>query len=366
MNPIGIFALLLGTSTADIVVENPARAPRTQVVRLQELWRIGEDEEGVVFGAIGAMLVDRDGRVYVTDMQARQISVFSPDGEFLRHLGREGEGPGEFREPRSPVLLPNGNVGIIYEQPPRIICFRASDGAFVEDLHLAENPKHPFQRLSRVACRGETLVVYASAFPESPDGVRVTARLMRFDAMGKFLGECSNLEFEFDFAKPVARERYDLMWTVGPDERVYVNPNPEYGVVVYGPDCKAEREIAREYKRLARSAAEMDSIRAFYQRVGNIGNAKLEIFEHTRDTTWLSVDDAGRLWVMSSRGVRDIPADSLGFFDVYDARGWLDRTVDLKAERGTLDWYYMHRDRLYVVHRDSMVLVAHRLPEIGP
>jgi hypothetical protein len=347
-------------------IHNPAKAPRTQVVRLEELWRIGEDDDDVIFGAIGGMVVDRDGRVYVADMQARQISVFSPDGDFLRHLGREGEGPGEYREPRSLVLMPNGNVGVIHEQPPKIVCFRASDGEFVEDFHLAEDPAHPFQRLSRVVSRGNTFVVYASDIPETPGGISVTARLMRFDATGKFMGECDTLGFEFSFAKPVTRERYDLMWAVGPDERVYVNRGLEYGITVHGRACGVERVIAREYERLRRSSAEVDSLRAFYQRVGNIGDAKLEIFDHARDIAWFSVDDAGRLWTMSSRGRIHLPADSLGFFDIYDARGRLERTVDLKGERGERDWYFMDRDRFFVVHRATMSLVAHRLPEIGP
>lgn len=358
---------MVGTSIASPPrVGNPAKSPRLQVVHLDELWRIGEDDEDLIFGSIGGMITDRDGRLYVPDLQARQISVFSPDGEFLRHLGREGEGPGEFREPRSLVLMPNGNVGVIHEQPPRIICFRPSDGTFVEDFHLTENPKYPFQRLSRVVCRGKTLVAYASDIPESSEGIRIIARLLRFDETGKFVGQCDTLGFEFNFAKPVTRERYDLKWSVGPDERVYVNPAPEYNFEVYGRDCTIEREIAREYQRLERTSAEKDSIRDYYQRVGNIGNAKLEIFDHVRDIAWFSVDDAGWLWVMSSRGRQDLPEDSLGFFDVYDARGRLDRTVELKAERGGRDWYYMDGDRFYVVHVETMAVVAYRLPEVEP
>jgi hypothetical protein len=68
--------------------------------------------------------------------------------------------------------------------------------------------------------------------------------------------------------------------------------------------------------------------------------------------------------VLSSRGRVDLPADSLGFFDVYDAQGRLDRTVDLKGERGARDWYYMERDRFYVGHRETMSVVAYRLPRL--
>ena len=344
-----------------IRVNNPAKAPRTEVVRLEELWRVGEDDE-VVFGAIGSVVLDGDGQVYVADMQAKAISVFSPDGEFLRNLGREGEGPGEFQEPRSLVLMPNGNVGVIYEQPPRVICFRPSDGEFVEDFHLTEDPDHSLQRLSRVAYRGGVLVAYGSDISEGSQGMTVVGRLMRFDATGRFLGQCDSLEAQFSFVKPVVRERVDLMWTVGPDGRVYVNRDLAYDFTVHGKDCAIERSFTREFEPLKRTTAELDSVRAYYRRVGGIGDMKLELLDRARDVSWLSVDDGGRLWVLSSRGRLDLPADSLGFFDIFDARGKLERTVDLKGESGKNDLYFMDRDRFFVAHRDTMELIAYRMP----
>jgi len=48
-----------------------------------------------------------DGRIAVTDNGTRQLRIFSPDGNFLASFGREGEGPGEFRNIR--VM---GTVGV--------------------------------------------------------------------------------------------------------------------------------------------------------------------------------------------------------------------------------------------------------------
>ena len=352
--------------TTHDVVENPARAPKTEVVRLTELWRIGEEDDDVVFGQIGGMVVDDDGRLYVPDLQARQIAVFSSSGEFLRNLGREGEGPGEFREPSGLVVLSDGLIGVVSAQPPAIVCFQASDGEFVRNLHLEEVPQHPFQRLGRVVYRGSSIIATASDFRASPEGMNAITRLLRFDTTGKFVGECDSIEWQFLTADPIVRERHDISWQVGPDGQAFINPGPEYGFQVRGKDCGLDRVIARKYKRLKRTAAEMDSVESYYRRVGNIGNAKLEISDHVRDVMWFSVDDAGRLWVLNSRGRLDLPADSLAHFDVYDTRGRLDRVVDLKAERGARDGYFMHRDRFYVVHRETMSVVAYAMPKLRP
>jgi hypothetical protein len=49
-----------------------------------------------VFGRIGSITSDPSGRIYVTDVQAREIRVFGEDGEHLYTFGRQGQGPGEF------------------------------------------------------------------------------------------------------------------------------------------------------------------------------------------------------------------------------------------------------------------------------
>jgi hypothetical protein len=44
-----------------------------------------------------SLAVDDAGRVYVADDKPVVIKVFAPDGRFLHTIGREGEGPGEFK-----------------------------------------------------------------------------------------------------------------------------------------------------------------------------------------------------------------------------------------------------------------------------
>ncbi len=44
-----------------------------------------------------SLAVDDAGRVYVSDNKPTIVKVFAPDGRFLHTIGREGEGPGEFR-----------------------------------------------------------------------------------------------------------------------------------------------------------------------------------------------------------------------------------------------------------------------------
>ena len=55
------------------------------------------DTEDVMIGQMGQFSVDETGRVYIADFSQNVIHAYAPDGSYLRQIGREGDGPGEFR-----------------------------------------------------------------------------------------------------------------------------------------------------------------------------------------------------------------------------------------------------------------------------
>ena len=65
--------------------------------------------EEYLFGTVGSIAVDDDHDVYVLDRQARHVRVYDSDGTYLRTLGRDGEGPGEFKVPIG-VAVSNGRL----------------------------------------------------------------------------------------------------------------------------------------------------------------------------------------------------------------------------------------------------------------
>lgn len=66
--------------------------------KLVEVGRIApeEGEPGELVEPWG-LTVDAQGRVYVADRKPAVIKVFDRQGVLIRTIGREGEGPGEFR-----------------------------------------------------------------------------------------------------------------------------------------------------------------------------------------------------------------------------------------------------------------------------
>ena len=64
---------------------------------IEEVIRFGAAEGPGQLVEPGAMGVDGAGRVYVVDRKPMMVKVFDSTGTFVRSIGREGAGPGEFR-----------------------------------------------------------------------------------------------------------------------------------------------------------------------------------------------------------------------------------------------------------------------------
>jgi hypothetical protein len=82
---------------------------------VEEIFRVGGLEAGsdAQFGAVISVDADPAGRVYVADQQARQVSIYSPEGELLSRAGSPGEGPGEIGAMFMGMFERNGEIWTI-------------------------------------------------------------------------------------------------------------------------------------------------------------------------------------------------------------------------------------------------------------
>lgn len=101
--------------------------------RLEPELRIGSMDGAPVY-VLGdpAALAVGNGAVYVLDSQVPVVRAYDAEtGEYLRDVGREGGGPGEYGSPDGVAVLPDGRVVI---RDPRTIHLNvyAPDGTFLE------------------------------------------------------------------------------------------------------------------------------------------------------------------------------------------------------------------------------------------
>lgn len=91
-------------------------------------------EQGLEFGSVRAAVFVSDSVLAVSDFAGRNVRLFGPDGSFLRFVGGEGTGPGEFRRPSS--LAARGDSFVIIDGLGRRLLTYAASGELLrqEDL----------------------------------------------------------------------------------------------------------------------------------------------------------------------------------------------------------------------------------------
>ncbi len=161
-------------------VENPAEgihSPAT--IELEELWRLGGDseEDGEFFGVLIDATVGPNGDVYLLDQQLAEVSVFDAGGEYLRTIGHEGEGPGEFRRPVGIFFFPEGDLGVVQSRPARIVRLD-TDGVPGPIFPVPGPEEGGFRRIQSARFRGGMLGIVGVSMKRSDVGGERSTRLL--------------------------------------------------------------------------------------------------------------------------------------------------------------------------------------------
>lgn len=96
-------------------------------------------DESPLFNLPTRVFVDGAGRSYWVDVVDRDVKVFGDDMDYLRTLGREGQGPGEFAFPWVVDFAPDGTAYIYDNEANRLSLF-SPDGQFLESAAIPVSP----------------------------------------------------------------------------------------------------------------------------------------------------------------------------------------------------------------------------------
>jgi len=315
------------------VVVNPAEPIYGQIkLDLGEELRIGkEGDEQSQFFRIMDVGVDPSGRIYVVDARNFRVQVFDPAGAFLRTIGRQGQGPGEF-------------------EMPTAVCFGGQAGY----THVLDR----FRRVNHFDDKGvyirSTMFdgVAISYFPEAGSGFIAVLlggsdeELTSFHSLSRVNGEGKTQSVLARFPYTLYMERREgatLSRSTGFELSLYAAPMAEnslvygyskdYELVVLGPDDKKLLVIRTDEPRPEFTSVE----KAIF---GSMPVPKLKPYFYG-----LLTDSDGRIYVQKNtntkgkRGYRPIATEDK-LFDVFSSEGrFLFRTAlppNTRVIRGNL------------------------------
>jgi len=345
-------------------IRNPCEPPGgMESAVLEERWRLGGEEDDVFLGRIAGAVADAQGTIFLLDQGRYQVHVLSPEGRLLRSMSRQGEGPGEMRQPRDILLMPGGTVGVVDRFPGRIIkltpdgtpagTFRPSPSASTEGGFVAFN--------EAIHVGGHLVVGRFTSFEDPAAGHQTrVASLVGYDLEGHETVTYRSLEVFWEYRNLVVRERDEhwifWRWAAGPDGRVAIPADDyRYALSVYNPDGTLDRVIERAYAPMKRSPEIIEELRDSFE-------SSLErqmpcpvhaiIEKHQRDIISVRLPSDGSIWVLSSRGVRELPPDALRVYDVYDTAGHFVKQVALAGPGNPRE------DRVYFLDDRTLLQVC--------
>ena len=117
---------------AQVLVENSLSSAWTTTTewKLEEDLRIWGPPEGYLSLVVGLAADSRDN-IYILDYVTQEIYVFDFEGDFLRTLGGQGDGPGEFRDALGPAIGPGDTLWVADRRAARFSVFSPDGGTFL-------------------------------------------------------------------------------------------------------------------------------------------------------------------------------------------------------------------------------------------
>jgi hypothetical protein len=313
-----------------------------QVLEFRELWHRGHDDDEIIFGAVNTVETGPDQNLYVLDQQQSQVFVFDLEGNLLRILSREGEGPGESRQPEDLVFFPDGTLGLVQYFNGKIVRVDLEGTPLNSIMPPGYDPAGGggMSSIRRARCRAGSLVINGARVQPAEEGMIRTQYLVRCT-------ESSEIETEYLSRTTAARLMRDgwiekdnyfpshERWDIDGSGRVMAaTERNEYLVTVFRPDGSVALTFGRELEPLARTEAEKQEIRDSLTviRDGQRMEVDVKVEDNHPAISAIFWRENDEIWVLNCRGTHDQEPGVMQTFDVFDTGGIFIREVTIVCE----------------------------------
>ncbi len=287
-----------------VFVHNPALPlhPDRSVEFVEELGFGGDetDEEAMLYQP-SEILVDAQDFIHVSDYRDAVIKVYDQDGEYVRTIGRKGEGPGEFQSLSDMKFLDDGRLLVLDYRARRSSLFDQA-GQFIES-HPWRNPHF------------QILFVDDAGYlcDENVYGEDPKVLVNKFDFKGNELenwGEFTPVGFQVkrigDSMLSISTPHTPRSIFAGDParKRLYHCLNDTYLIEVYEPPGKLVRKIDRPYQPVPFTQEDAEEYYAGIDRRENKQFSDLarevELPKVKTVAESMLVDNRGNLWVATN------------------------------------------------------------------
>jgi hypothetical protein len=292
-------------------------------------------DSNFVFGTIAGAEFTEDGDIAILDAQKSTVSLFTLDGEFIRRIGRNGSGPGEFQMPAAMSFMPEGGLVVSDGMGGKLVYFDENYDYLTETTGFIPSPPTTI-----TAINGNEIVGMKPDFEQREDGMFMgftvgkwnmessTPVVVYYSHMSPF--DPSNLSSMTDdivlftatedgtvFTAPMSTESYSFTACTADGEEIFTCEKENFQRV---QKTQVEIDLEAELVNSRMVASGMPASMAHW-----------EPDPYRSSISAMFVDGLDRLWV--SRGTATTSA-----FDVYDLDGNMLFTAALDIGARAENW----------------------------
>lgn len=239
------------------IVKNPKEPSfGGEVLSLEQELSIGEAEgrEEYMFSRVSDVEADETGRIYVLDSKEANVKVFDRNGDYIRTIGRKGQGPGELQTPNDIYIDTKGRLYISDVWNDRLSVFNIQ-GDFLGSSDFEE---YSVGKIVGVNNQDEIILIMNKTSKESGKDFMVFDYLVNvyspqftfkeslysttIPIMQHLTKQGSRLALSVPFQKT-------LCCTMDSKGNAYLADSQEYKIQVFSPDGKLIQQIEKEHEQ---------------------------------------------------------------------------------------------------------------------
>ncbi len=233
---------------------------KTQTLNFKEQLRFGAHETDPHYiwsGEEVSLCVTDNGHMFVADSGGNRILEYDAKGVFVRQIGREGKGPGEFVALKHLSLLGDGSA-IALDQTQGYSAFSSFDKGwnFVNREVLSSDKTTGAKLIRGALISPNGKFVYASYISGTEYGIALLSRKLKVlyplknGATLQFnMEQANNPQFWVDFLAAWLKVAVKPgLVAFGPKDKVYINQHGDYRITRLDGNLREELVFSKQYK----------------------------------------------------------------------------------------------------------------------